>query len=257
MCHPGFIKTHFSNASCKRRLTGAGPTPQHLKKTAVTCPRCNQKMNKASLSAHTERIHGEPCAVLPKLPEAFLASHQPRTCVINWPHVHKKWNCPVEGCPHKASTNANFHNHFMCRHPCDSVHVTDEPPEPWDKCELCGFQCPLPALRSHTESATCIRGRIAKRRRDTANKILQADEHVFTIDGAPMESVGSFRHLGRQKTCADSDWGGCMVTSGGPAANDTSFPSFSTEKALTPGSLACFARLRCRLCCFLVVNLGL
>jgi len=98
-CHPGFIKTHFSDARCKRRITGAGPSPQQLKKTDVIC-RCNKKMNKASLLAHLERIHGEPCAVLPELPEAFLASHQPRACVIiNWPRVHKKWACPVEGCP--------------------------------------------------------------------------------------------------------------------------------------------------------------
>jgi len=164
-------------------------------------------MNNASLSAHMERIHGEPCVVPPELPEAFRASHQPRACAINWPRVHKKWKCPVERCPCKASANANFHNHFMCRHPCDSIHIADESPEPWPKCEPCGLQCPFPALRSHAESATCAGGRITKRSRDTANKILQADEQVFTIDGAPEESVGSFRHPGRQETRTDSDWG--------------------------------------------------
>jgi len=82
-CHPGFIKTHFCDARHKRRITGEGPSPQQLKKTAVACPRCNKKMNKASLSVHTERIHGEPCVVLPELPEAFLASHQPRAhCTV-------------------------------------------------------------------------------------------------------------------------------------------------------------------------------
>jgi len=207
MCHPGFIKTHFSDARCKHRITGEGPSPQQLKKTDVACPRCNKKMNKTSLLAHMERIHGEPCVVPPELPEAFLASHQPRACVINWTHVHKKWKCPVEGCPCKASTNANFHDPFMCRHPCDSIHVTEESPEPWNKCKLCGLQCPLPALRRHTESAACVRGQITKRSRDTDNEILQANEQVFTVDGAPTESVGSFRHLGRQETCTDTDWG--------------------------------------------------
>jgi len=204
-----------------------------------------------------ERIHGEPCMVLPELPEAFLASHQPRTCVINWPRVHKKWKCPVEGCPYKASTNANFHNHFMYRHPYDSIHVTNESLEPWDKCELCGLQHPAPTWRCHTESATCIRGRITKRSRDIANKILQADEQVFTIDGTPIESVGSFRYLGRAESRTDSDWGPCLPTSGGPATNGTSFPSFSLEKVLIPVSLACFTRLWCRLCYYLVLNLGL
>jgi len=136
-----------------------------------------------------------------------LVSHQPRAYVINWPRVHKKWKCPVEGCPYQASTNANFHNHFMYRHPYDSIHLTNESLEPWDKCELCGLQCPLPTLRSHTESVTCSRGRITKRSRDIANKILQADVQVLTIDGTPIESVGSFRHLGRQETRTDSDWG--------------------------------------------------
>jgi len=95
----------------------------------------------------------------------------------------------------------------MHRCPCDSIHVTDESLEPWNKCELCSLQCPLPAWRSHTESATCVRGRIAKRSRDTANKILQADEQVFTVDGTPVESVGSFRCSGRQEAWNDSDWG--------------------------------------------------
>jgi len=120
--------------------------------------------------AHTTTTK-EDCCYLP-----FLASHRPRAYVINWPRVHKKWKCPVEGCPYQVSTNANFHNHFMYRHPYDSIHLTNESLEPWDKCELCGPQCPLPTLRSHTESATCIRGWITKRSRDIANKILQADE---------------------------------------------------------------------------------
>jgi len=98
ICHPGFIKTHFSDARHKRRITGVGPSPPQQKKTAVNCPRCNKKMNKATLSAHMERIHGEPCMVLPELPKAFLASHQPREHIINWPRAHKKWPCPVEGC---------------------------------------------------------------------------------------------------------------------------------------------------------------
>jgi len=44
--------------------------------------------------------------------------------------------------------------------------------------------------------------------------------------------------------------GPCTLTSGGPAANGASFPSFSLEKVLTPGSLACVARLWCRLSLF-------
>jgi len=144
--------------------------------------------------------------VLPGLPEAFLASHQPRAYVINWPRMHKKWKRPVEGCPYKASTNANFHNHFMYRHPYDSIYVTNESLEPWDRCELCGLQHSHPTWRCHTESATCIRGRITKQSRDIANKILQADEQVFTIDGTAIESVGSFRYLGRAESRTDSDW---------------------------------------------------
>jgi len=49
----------------------------------------------------------------------------------------------------------------------------------------------------------------------------------------------------------------CVPTSGEPTASGASFPSFSRAKLLTPASLACFARLWCRWCCFLVVNLGL
>jgi len=37
---------------------------------------------------------------------------------------------------------------------------------------MLGLHCSLATLRSHTESATCIRGRITKRSRDIVNKIL-------------------------------------------------------------------------------------
>jgi len=162
-----------------------------LRQVPVNCPKWNKKMNKASLLAHMERIHGEPCVVSPELPKALLASHQPREHVINWPHVHKKWLCPVEGCPYQARTNTDFHNHFMHRHPHDSIHVTDESIDHWNKGELCGLQHPLPTWRGRAESATCLRGYVPKQRRDIANKILRANEQVFTIDGTPIESAGS------------------------------------------------------------------
>jgi len=142
ICPTGFIKTHFSVSRYKRRITGEGPSPQ-LKKTAVNCPKCNKTMNKTSLLAHMETIHGEPCVVLPELPEVFLASHQPQEHVIKWPPVQKRWPCPVEDCPYQAETNTNFYNHFMCRQLYDSIHITDESQAPWPKCELCGLQCPF------------------------------------------------------------------------------------------------------------------
>jgi len=40
---------------------------------------------------------------------------------------------------------------------------------------------------------------------DTVNIILWANKEVFTIAGAPAESVGSFRHLGRVESSVDSD----------------------------------------------------
>jgi Reverse transcriptase (RNA-dependent DNA polymerase) len=206
ICHPGFIKTHFSDATYKRRLTGEGPSPQQLKKVVVECPNCKKKMNKASLASHMERAHGEPLMVIPELPAAFRRSHQPTAYTIEWPRVHKKWPCPVEGCPYQASTNANFHNHFMYRHPYDSIHITDESTAPWPKCSLCGLQTPFPTFRSHTESETCIRGRITQRSREIANDILQNSEQTFTIDGTTIESVGSFRYLGKVETRSDSDW---------------------------------------------------
>jgi len=49
---------------------------------------------------------------------------------------------PCGGLPYKASTNTNFHNHFIHRHPYDSIHLTNESLEPWDKCELCGVSYP-------------------------------------------------------------------------------------------------------------------
>jgi len=36
---------------------------------------------------------------------------------------------------------------------------------------------------------------------------IRAEEQVFTIDGTPLESVGSFPYLGRAETRTDADWG--------------------------------------------------
>jgi len=70
----------------------------------------------------------------------------------------------------------------------------------WNTLEMCC--CLLKRLKLLTPL------RHSQQSRDTDNKILQADEQVFTVDGTPTESVGSFRHLGRQETCTGSDWGG-------------------------------------------------
>lgn len=117
----------------------------------MKCSLCIKKQLKSSLTSHMEKIHGSPCVVLPEIREAFLATHQPTAHVIDWPCVHKKWPCPVEGCPYQASTNANFHKHFIQRHLYDSFRITDEHQDFWTKCELCGLQCEWPTLRPHLE----------------------------------------------------------------------------------------------------------
>ena len=66
---------------------------------------------------------------------------------------------------------------------------------------------PLPGGATLSQLTNCIRGRITKRSRDIAKKILQADEQAFTIDGTPIESVRSFQYLGRVESRTDSDWG--------------------------------------------------
>lgn len=143
--HPGFIKTHFSNARCKRCITGREPSSQQQKKTTVACAKWNKKVNKASQSACMERIHGEPCVMLLEPPEGFLASHQPQEHVINCCHVHKKSKCLMEDCPYQAWTNANFHNNFMCKCPYCSIHITNESWAHWPMWAMWSSVC-LPHL---------------------------------------------------------------------------------------------------------------
>ena len=239
MCHPGFIKTHFSNARCKRRITGEGPSPQQHKKTAVNCPKRNKKMNKASLLAHMERIHGEPCVVPPELPEAFLASHQPRTHVINWSRVHKKWKHPVEGCPHKASTNAN-----SMTTSCTGIPVIPSM-SLMTPCVLgTSVSCVASSILHLPGGAALSQLHVSEVRlpsgvetqptksfglRSRSSPLMPHPQRVWALSGTWEEWNLALILIGRP----------CAPTSGGPAANGANFPSFSLEKVPTPVSLAC------------------
>lgn len=78
---------------------------------------------------------------------------------------------------------------------------------PPTECALCGMYVTAYALsRGHINSGVCRAG-AARRRQELAQRRAEAALNVrFTAYGTELESVTTFRYLGRPLSCTDSDW---------------------------------------------------
>ena len=95
----------------------------------------------------------------------------------------------------------------MHRHPNDLLCILEEGSNPLPKCELCGMHIPFTALNgNHRNTKACAIGARIRRQRNSIEDTRQAREVLFTACGVPLESVSSFKYLGRILTSTDDDW---------------------------------------------------
>ena len=112
--------------------------------------------------------------------------------------------CPVEGCDYQASTRNLLRRHFVTRHDPHQLHIEEE--GNLLPCELCGMQVtPYALTRNHRYSALCNDIAQRRRQRDLIHSCKQAGATQFQVADAELESVTSFRYLGRPLSYLDSD----------------------------------------------------
>jgi len=169
----------------------------------VECSICNKGLAHASLPAHMLSQHG--VVYLDNQPAP--ADEPAAEYRMNVPGHPISVDCPVDGCDGRATKRYNMRKHFMHRHPNDTPIILEEGNRPLPKCELCGMHVPYIALNSgHQRTATCKYGQGLRRQRDAELEVRRAKEVIFTACGSPLESVSSFRYLGRPLTSTDDDW---------------------------------------------------
>ena len=95
-------------------------------------------------------------------------------------------------------TPVGMRQHFFWRHPRDTICIEEEGSVPLPKCELCGFQTTYRSLNgSRYNPRSCVEGRRRREKAAALERARATQEHVFSVYGTALESVRTFKYLGR------------------------------------------------------------
>jgi hypothetical protein len=140
-----------------------------------------------------------------ELSDNILDFHQHHSYEVSFPRLLATKECPVPGCTAKPMTRHALRLHSRNRHPPCSIHILEENPTPFPKCELCRFQVPR-GSKNHQGMQMCKEGRARKQRLVTAIWAHRAQAITFQACNAQMEAVNAFKYLGCYFATTDSDW---------------------------------------------------
>jgi len=204
-CYPAHISDRISSPSYKRRMEGGGLSFRERQRTRVVCDLCDKELAKGSLNTHKRTVHGVSALrgnLGPEPPERAPDSYR-----VSFPAGVHGVECPVEDCPGTATTRDNLRSHFAHRHPRDSLCILEEGRYPHPKCNRCGMHVSLLAMgQGHQNSQRCRKGAARLRQRAAIQAARAAREVVFTIYGDNLDSVDTFKYLGRPISAVDDDW---------------------------------------------------
>eukprot|EP00978_Attheya_sp_CCMP212_P011354 scaffold28024_cov58-Attheya_sp.AAC.2 len=120
---PGHISDRQSNYAYERRMTGIGESYQARQQRRVVCPVCDASLAQSSLQHHLRVQHGQTTPVgREPAPAVGLSAEY----LVSSPKMVNSIDCPIEGCPGKATSKANPRAHFMHRHVKDTLIILDE-----------------------------------------------------------------------------------------------------------------------------------
>ena len=206
-CLPGNIRTCLSTDAYNRRVTGEGDNYRQRLQRRTNCPECGDELAVGSLIMHRRRQHGvEPeinWNTLNVTPAEQPSSHY----TVSFPRHAEDCECPVEGCPYQAKSRVGLRYHFHRRHWRDTIHITEEHPNPYPRCEYCHMQVPFSLLNNrHFNTDQCRAGRARRRQREAEQLAYEASQRSFTVNGTTLERVNTFVYLGRSIAFNNSDW---------------------------------------------------
>ena len=115
--------------------------------------------------------------------------------------------CPVEGCPGWEGMRTATRIHFCNRHVQEIVVILEEGNFPHLRCSQCDMLVPCMTLNGrHHATATSKKGAERKRRQMEDAELQDITERAFEAYGKPLETVWTFKYLGRVMTAVDDDW---------------------------------------------------
>ena len=116
------------------------------------------------------------------------------------------WNYPVEGCPGQAAMTTAMRVHFLHRHVRDTVIILEDGNLPHPRRPRFDMLVPWRALnRRHLSTAQRVKGAESKRRWLTEEELQESSERAFQAYGKPLETVTSFKYLGRVLTTGEDN----------------------------------------------------
>ena len=86
--------------------------------------------------------------------------------------------------------------HFQARHAPDIITILKEGPVPLPQGPNCDLQSATALSPCHAQSKSCAIATAAKRQRLARDTAALAKQTIFTINGAPLEKVSTFKYLG-------------------------------------------------------------
>ena len=200
-CHPGDFRSVRSVDGYKRQLTGTGASYRDRKRRRTVCPVCDKDVSAASLASHLASQHGilSSCSIVPDgplpAPARYALSFPPKTCQ----------DCPVNGCPYRATSSSLLQRHFFYQHPTFSLFIKEDGHPRF--CDRCGMSVSLHSLRrGHQTSKLCDANVLLNLKRERMKAAREARAQTFTIDGDELEKVRTFKYLGRIVSDTDTDW---------------------------------------------------
>jgi len=187
-------------------MTGDGLASSDRHQLPTECPDCGHFVRSSYLPTHRLHQHGTPLSQS-RLETAHDPEPAPDLYIVSMPTRKFKIDCPVPGCPGGATDRFSLRRHFMHRHLLDMLIIQEE--GILGRCDQCGMFVTTDTpqeLAKHQRTKICIAGaaRYAKRQHEV---LQQTARHVrFIVDGNELESVHSFRYLGRMLCDDDNDW---------------------------------------------------
>lgn len=215
----------------KRRYDQSLPSYRQRKLVKVTCPQCDRPVADQYLLTHLRQIHGvfqTPKVNVERLPPELISPrpHQrartdpsiryspsdplslfpPRSLTenhyeISFPLGSSSISCPIPDCVARPRTHDALRRHFACRHPFDSICVTEEGLLP--QCRCCGLRAHITPSHYSTKSCKLL----TRHRLDWAWALrqLEASNTRFYIGDTAIENVSAFKYLGRILHYSDLD----------------------------------------------------
>ena len=199
---PGVAVHTLSTHAYFRRLSGVGETYLECKRRKVLCSECGKELQEGSLAHHLlalhnvyQRPHKRQClAAVPQDPVEYRVSLPGQTMVF----------CPVPECVVQSDTRDRLRRHFAFKHYRDIIIIEEEGAFP--RCNLCDmFVSPTSLAGRHQVTKRCQTGALRKQKRILEMEAVAHRATTFIVSGTPLESVDSFKYLGRPLTADGSD----------------------------------------------------